>query len=377
VQLATFDGKADTTFTFKELNDPVMGGKSTGTWNVDSKGQFGVFDGDVVDVPSLKAPGFIKSAADGKFPDASAVADGELVLLVRSTTPEYTGFRVSFASGTASPTYSCSGGGSIPFSRGCFKAKFSVPSGSNFTEVTVPFKSFSDKWSPATGEHTKNCSDTPDVCPTAKTLASIKRIEVWAEGVLGKVHLEVKALSARSGARQPVSDVVESATVPQKYNSCKGTVQDNLRYNISSRTEPTVPVPVDPSETLAQAVCCDTRTKVFAEPQFLYQAPDIALFSKISGVTTFFDSVCGVPLFKAPMNRSMADFKADTDEHGWPSFRKEEVFSEHVQVDKSTGFVYSSCGTHLGSFLPDDKGDRYCMDLSCISGSPKFDAIVI
>ena len=70
-----------------------------------------------------------------------------------------------------------------------------------------------------------------------------------------------------------------------------------------------------------------------------------------------------------PTARSMADFKADTDEHGWPSFRKEEVFSEHVSVDKN-GFVYSSCGTHLGSYLPDSAGPRYCMDLSCIAGNP-------
>merc|ERR1711939_1114167 len=101
------------------------------------------------DVPSLKAPGFIKAAADGHFPDASEVADGELVLMVRSSTPEYKGFRVSFASGTVSAAYACAGGGSIPFSRGCFKAKFSVAAGANFAEVRIPFSSFSDKWSPA------------------------------------------------------------------------------------------------------------------------------------------------------------------------------------------------------------------------------------
>ena len=44
-----------------------------------------------------------------------------LVLTVRSRTPDYRGYRVSFASGTASGAYACSGGGSIPFSRGCFK----------------------------------------------------------------------------------------------------------------------------------------------------------------------------------------------------------------------------------------------------------------
>merc|ERR1711990_308751 len=90
VKLATFDGASGTTWTFTELNDPVMGGKSTGTWTVDSKGHFGIFDGEVVNVPSLKAPGFIKTAADGKFPDLSAAGkDGSLVLRVRSSTPGY------------------------------------------------------------------------------------------------------------------------------------------------------------------------------------------------------------------------------------------------------------------------------------------------
>jgi hypothetical protein len=175
-----------------------MGGRSTGTWNVDAKEKLGIFDGEVVDVPSLKAPGFIKAAADGKFPDVSGFVQGDLVLLLRTTTPDYKGFRVSFASGTLSAAYACSGGGTIPFSRGCFKAKFSVPSGGAGTLVTVkiPFSDFSDKWSPATGEQTTTCKDNKDVCPSAKTLAGIKRIEVWAEGVSGKVHLEVKSISA-------------------------------------------------------------------------------------------------------------------------------------------------------------------------------------
>mmetsp|Transcript_50341 Transcript_50341/g.93081 ORF Transcript_50341/g.93081 Transcript_50341/m.93081 type:complete len:202 (+) Transcript_50341:47-652(+) len=159
-----------------------------------------------------------------------------------------------------------------------------------------------------------------------------------------------------------------SARPPAQFDACGGPVQGNLRFGISGRTEPDVPVPVELNETLAEAICCDNRTTVYAEPQFLYQEPDIALFSKLdTGVTTFYDSVCGVPLFRAPMNRSLEEFKADTDEHGWPSFRVEEVVREHVHEDKD-GFVFSSCGTHLGSYLPDEKGARWCMDLSCIAG---------
>jgi peptide methionine sulfoxide reductase MsrB len=110
-----------------------------------------------------------------------------------------------------------------------------------------------------------------------------------------------------------------------------------------------------------------------AEPQFLFESPAIRLFSvlnKSAGVTTFYDSACGVPVFRAPVNRTMAEFEQDTNEHGWPSFRDGEVIVENVRTLKDTGYVVSSCNTHLGSFLPDTKGSRWCIDLSCISGNP-------
>merc|ERR1712048_60024 len=199
--LVTFDGVGATTFQFKELNDPVMGGKSTGTWSL-GKG-FGILDGNVVDVPSLKAPGFIKAAADGKLPDVSDFIDGSLVLTVRTSTPDYAGVRVTFVSGATSPSFSCAAGGAFPFSRGCFKQKFKVPAGRDFVDIKLPFNTFSDTWSSATGEHTKECATDKDVCPTASKLSKIQRIEFWGEGALGKLHLEVKAVSAEkvSGER--------------------------------------------------------------------------------------------------------------------------------------------------------------------------------
>jgi hypothetical protein len=166
--LVSFDGADATTFTFRELNDPVMGGKSTGTWSLGDG--FGVMDGEVVDVPSLQAPGFIKAQASGHFPDVSAFSDGSLVLSVRTTNPEFEGYRVTFVSGAASPSFSCSAGGSLPFSRGCYKQKFSVPAGEDFVDVKIPFNTFSDKWSSATGEQTTTCADDADVCPTAKKI---------------------------------------------------------------------------------------------------------------------------------------------------------------------------------------------------------------
>merc|ERR1719213_1207251 len=196
--LVTFDGAKETTFEFKELNDPVMGGKSTGTWSLGSG--FGTLDGEVVDVPSLSAPGFIKAAADGKFPDISSAFGGNLVLTVRTSTPDYAGYRVTFVAGATSPSFSCAAGGSLPFSRGCFKQKFSVPAGSDFVDIKLPFNTFSDKWSSATGEHNAECAKDKSVCPTASKLSKIQRIEFWGEGAAGKLHLEIQSVSAEKAS---------------------------------------------------------------------------------------------------------------------------------------------------------------------------------
>ena len=156
-------------------------------------------NGTVKDVPFLQAPGFIKAASysrSGHFNDASAAISGDLILNVRSTTAAYTGYRISIAAGTLSAEYSCASGGSNPLSGGCFKAKYSIPHGDEFSEVRIPFSMFSDHWSPATGDQTITCADDPKVCPTAKDLANIKSIEIWAEGVKGDIHLEVQSIAA-------------------------------------------------------------------------------------------------------------------------------------------------------------------------------------
>jgi len=381
ISLLTFDGTPGSSFRFVQLNDPVMGGRSHGSWSVNSSaGGFGVMDGEVVTIPSLNVPGFIKAAADGAFRDASAAASGSLELLVRSSTPEYAGFRVAVASGTLAPSYACAGGGSVPLSRGCYKAKFSVPAASGWVRVSIPFAAFSDLWSPATGEHTRECSDDLSACLTAERLKTIKRVELWAEGASGAVHLECKSISAVASDEHSAGGRVSggggglrgSIRPPVEFDTCSARVQPSLRYGISGRASPDVPAPVDASESLAEAVCCDVRARPFAEPQFMFAAPDISLFLRLdpTGPTTFYDSVCGIPLFRAPLNRTVAAFRKDTEEHGWPSFRSAEVVLENVLTDESTGLVSSKCGTHLGTYLPDDMGPRWCMDLSCIAGRP-------
>lgn len=206
---------------------------------------------------------------------------------------------------------------------------------------------------------------------------------MWAEGKQGYMHLEIKSIVARPGAAQVIvfedavapRDPVSNTRPPKEFDTCQGHVQKNLRYNMSLFDTPDgVPVNVNATESLATAICCDSRTKVFAEPRFLFQNPFVNFFQNLNAdsVTTFYDSVCGLPIFRAPIGRTMSEFQADTTEHGWPSFREKEIIAENVITDKN-GFVYSKCGTHLGSYLPDGPNStipRWCLDLSCISGNP-------
>lgn len=85
---------------------------------------------------------------------------------------------------------------------------------------------------------------------------------------------------------------------------------------------------------------------------------------------TFYDSVTGVPLFKAPVGRSMDDFLRESQVHGWPSFRDEEVVWDNMRCLKN-GEAVSTTGTHLGHNLPDRGGNRYCINLVSVAGSPK------
>lgn len=85
--------------------------------------------------------------------------------------------------------------------------------------------------------------------------------------------------------------------------------------------------------------------------------------------TTYYDSVTGKPLFKAPVGRSLDDFIKESRGHGWPSFRDDEVVWENVRV-LPNGETISVDGTHLGHNLPDFNGNRYCINLISVAGNP-------
>ncbi|CAK9078842.1 unnamed protein product [Durusdinium trenchii] len=186
ILLASFDGKAS--HQWKQMNDPVMGGKSTGTFSVANN--VGIFDGEVVDVPFLKAPGFIKtSVVDMKpftriFPDISACKS--IKLEVKSDS-DYKGYRFSIGNAHAP-------GGKF-FAYG-YKSNFNAGAPGQWTTVTLPLSGFTDYWDDATGEAIKTCQENKIYCPDVKTLQDMRTMGFWAEGVAGKVHLEIKSVMA-------------------------------------------------------------------------------------------------------------------------------------------------------------------------------------
>jgi len=84
---------------------------------------------------------------------------------------------------------------------------------------------------------------------------------------------------------------------------------------------------------------------------------------------SFYDSVTGVELFRAPVNRTVKAFLEESMSHGWPSFRDNEVVWENVRT-LGDGETVSLTGTHLGHNLPDRGGNRYCINLVSIAGNP-------
>lgn len=201
--LATFDGSIGTTFKWTALNDPVMGGASTSTFV--EKDSVGVFNGTCRVVQFLHAPGFAKATTQSGwlhkdvFPDASAFIEGSLLLEVRSSTPDYTGFKLEWGA-TGIPSSGHHGAG------GSFKANFNV-TGTDWTTVKIPLKDFSYDWSDFTGrcdtkdpnngtQHVCCSSIHPEVCPTATFLSKITSVAVWAEGVAGDFHIDIKSISA-------------------------------------------------------------------------------------------------------------------------------------------------------------------------------------
>lgn len=194
--------------TWKQMNDPVMGGRSTGSFHIQKESGVGVFEGEVVDVPFLRAPGFIQARTVDSIPFPDVSSCSALQLELRSDNPEYTGYRVSFGN-THAP------GGKF-FARG-YKSNLNDVT-SELGEIVIPFSEFTDFWDDATGDPIKTCQENQLYCPDQATLRNMKTIAVWGEGVAGKVSLEIASISAVNCYQKEKHELkAESTTGGRRY----------------------------------------------------------------------------------------------------------------------------------------------------------------
>lgn len=185
-----------------ENNDPIMGGQSHGNWSMVNN-EFGRFQGTVKNVSFLHAPGFCRAVTTSPMMlDASDYLGGGLLIAVRTTTPDYKGFRLSFGT-VGAPRHH---GGHEK--EGSFKSGFTVGGSTpgQWQSIFLKFSDFSADWSDYTGECTTKDPDgfqhkcctkaSSEVCPNEKYLKGIISFNIWAEGVEGDFELDIKEIAA-------------------------------------------------------------------------------------------------------------------------------------------------------------------------------------
>ena len=177
----------------------------------------------------------------------------------------------------------------------------------------------------------------------------------------------------------------EETMSPKEHGTSRSPVQTNLRWNVDRKNAdricsfnrhfaeyaaflarvPSVLAAAPPRSSLF-SVCIHTLFVNGSLRYAGYWKQETSFLKEVSRdkPTIYYDSVTGKPLFVAPIGRSMDDFLAESNVHGWPSFRDQEVVWENMRVLKSSGEAVSADGTHLGHNLPDRNGNRYCINVS-------------
>ena len=163
---------------------------------------------------------------------------------------------------------------------------------------------------------------------------------------------------ADDGVEYPIL-AAEALMAPKAHGTTERMVQPNLRWGCDRE--------------LADRICSFNRR--YAERWGYWESTGFAQEAAWGDEITFYDSVSGRPLFVAPRGRAMAEFLAESEGHGWPSFRDEEVVWANVRVIPSgkhgEGEAVSVDGTHLGHNIPDGQGNRYCINLVAVAGRPE------
>eukprot|EP00045_Choanoeca_perplexa_P022990 m.11557 g.11557 ORF g.11557 m.11557 type:complete len:200 (-) comp9843_c0_seq1:91-690(-) len=167
------------------------------------------------------------------------------------------------------------------------------------------------------------------------------------------VNLAPIVATMSSKAKAPVVGD-ESIMAAKSHGTCDKAVQDDLRYGCDGE--------------LADRICCFNRHYAEHSGYFTSTAFEKEFLAS-EGPVDFYDPIDGSRLFTAPVGRTKAEFLKESKAHGWPSFRDDETNWDRVRT-LPNGETVSLAGTHLGHNLPDQKGNRYCINLVSVAGNP-------
>lgn len=122
----------------------------------------------------------------------------------------------------------------------------------------------------------------------------------------------------------------ESIMVQKAHGTSAQPVQQNLKWNVDRENADRI----------------TNYNRRFAEYGGYWKQTNFLKEVSRTEPTTYYDSVTGKPLFRAPIGRSMEEFLAESNVHGWPSFRDQEVVWENTRVLRD-GETVSTTGTHV------------------------------
>ena len=162
-----------------------------------------------------------------------------------------------------------------------------------------------------------------------------------------------RALALRAGEKLPIT-ATEEVMSQKKHGTSDKPVQKDLRWKCDYDT--------------ADRICNFNRH--YAEHAGYWTSTTFLNEVDRENPTEYYDSVTGELLFTAPVGRTMEEYLKESQSHGWPSFRDEEVNWDFVRC-LPDGECVSTSGTHLGHNIPDKNGNRYCINLVSVAGRPE------
>ena len=181
-----------------------------------------------------------------------------------------------------------------------------------------------------------------------------RRFLLLSSVLLGHIPVGLSLWRNQNDCSDPCVLGTEEIMKQKEHGTSNTPVQKNLRWGCDIET--------------ADRICNFNRkwaefSGYWKTTSFLKEVKDLKDDQQI----TFYDSNTGKPLFHAPRGRTWKEWIKESTNHGWPSFRDNEVNWDLVRV-LPDGETVSVDGTHLGHNLPDRNGNRYCINLVSIAG---------